>query len=135
MTIYWWEKWFCIRVHMNGEYQNNVREHTKYLITLRKKILREENFANFANFDWICETKFLFWLPKMSICENEYPRNFWNWWFAKINSRKLSDMRLLQFLSDTVSFESGLLETIGYFVICLSKKVFIFTEIVLKTID
>ena len=35
----------------------------------------------------------------------------------------------MEFLSDTVSFELGLLETIGYFVICLSKKVLIFTEI------
>ena len=32
-----------------------------------------------------------------------------------------------------MSFELGLLETIGYFVICLSKKVLVFAEIVLKT--
>ena len=38
-------------------------------------------------------------------------------------------MRILEFLSDTVSFELGLLETIGYFVICLSKKVLTITEI------
>ena len=44
-------------------------------------------------------------------------------------------MRVLHFLSDTVTFESGLLETIGNFVICLSKKVSIFTEIDLKTIN
>ena len=67
--------------------------------------------------------------------------------FAKINFRemlqisdsrnfsKINDMRILQFLFDTVSFESGLLETTGYLVICLSKKVSIFTETVLKTIN
>ena len=32
-----------------------------------------------------------------------------------------------------MSFELGLLETIGYFVICLRKKVLILAEIVLKT--
>ena len=41
---------------------------------------------------------------------------------------------MLEFLSDTVSFEVGLLETISYFVICLSKKVSIFIEIILKAI-
>ena len=44
-------------------------------------------------------------------------------------------MRILEFLSDTVSFELDLLETIVYFVICISKKVLDFTEIVLKTIN
>ena len=44
-------------------------------------------------------------------------------------------MLILEFLSDTVSFESGLLETIGYFVICISKKVSIFTKVVLKTMN
>ena len=34
-----------------------------------------------------------------------------------------------------MSFELDLLETIDYFVICLSKKVLIFAEIVLKTIN
>ena len=47
------------------------------------------------------------------IRENQFPRNF-----SKINE---------------MSFELGLLETIGYFVICLSKKVLILAEIVLKT--
>ena len=47
----------------------------------------------------------------------------------------INEMQILEFLSDTVSFELGLLDTIGYFVICLSKKVLIFTEIVLKTIN
>ena len=42
-------------------------------------------------------------------------------------------MRILEFLSNTVSFELGLLETIGYFVICIGKKVSIFAEIILKT--
>ena len=41
----------------------------------------------------------------------------------------------MEFLSDTVSFELGLLDTIGYFVICSSKKVLIFTGIVLKAIN
>ena len=57
----------------------------------------------------------------------------------KINSREifqeLMKMRILEFLSDTVSFEGGLLETIGYFIICLSKKVLISIEIALKTIN
>jgi hypothetical protein len=44
-------------------------------------------------------------------------------------------MRIFESLSDTASFELGLLETIGYFVICFSKKVLIFTEIVLKTLN
>ena len=35
-----------------------------------KKISREENFANFANFGQIRENKFLFWPPKMLIREN-----------------------------------------------------------------
>ena len=43
-------------------------------------------------------------------------------------------MQILEFLSDKASFELGLRKTIGYFFICLSKKVLIFTEIVLKTI-
>ena len=51
-----------------------------------------------------------------------------------INTR-INEMRILELLSDTVSFELGFLETIGYFVICLSKKVLIFTEIVLITIN
>ena len=38
--------------------------------------------------------------------------------FSKINKMQISE-----FLSDAVFFELGLLETIGYFVICLSKKV------------
>ena len=38
-----------------------------------------------------------------------------------------------EFLCDTMSFELDLLKTIGYFAICLSKKVVIFTEIILKT--
>ena len=42
---------------------------------------------------------------------------------------------MLEFLSDTVSFELGLHGTIDYFVIFLSKRVLIFTEIVLKTIN
>ena len=42
-------------------------------------------------------------------------------------------MRMLEFLSDTAFFESVLLDTISYFVIF--KKVLIFTEIVLKTIN
>ena len=42
---------------------------------------------------------------------------------------------MLQFLSDTMSFKTGLLETIGYFVISLSKKVLMFTYIVLKPIN
>ena len=44
-------------------------------------------------------------------------------------------MLIFEFLSDTVSIELGLLETIGFFVICLSKKVLIFTEIVPITIN
>ena len=44
-------------------------------------------------------------------------------------------MLILEFLSDTVSFELGLPEHVGYFVICISKKVLIFTEIVPKTIN
>ena len=32
-------------------------------------------------------------------------------------------MRILEFLSDTVSFKLGLLETIAYIVICISKQV------------
>ena len=44
-------------------------------------------------------------------------------------------MRIFEFLSDTVSFELGLFVTIGYLVICISKNVLIFTEIVLKTIN
>ena len=40
---------------------------------------------------------------------------------------------MLEFLTDTVSSALGSLETIDYFVICLSKKVSIFAEIVLKT--
>ena len=48
--------------------------------------------------------------------------------FSKINKMQISE-----FLSDAVFFELGLLETIGYFVICLSKKVLSFTDIVLKT--
>ena len=44
-------------------------------------------------------------------------------------------MRILQFLSDTVSFELGFLETIGNFVICKSKKLLILTEILLKNIN
>ena len=44
-------------------------------------------------------------------------------------------MRISEFVSDTASFELGLLETIGYFVICFSKKVSIFIEIVLKTMN
>ena len=47
----------------------------------------------------------------------------------------IRDFTVFEFLSDTVSFELGLLETIGYFVICLSKEVLIFTEIVLITIN
>ena len=42
---------------------------------------------------------------------------------------------MLEFLSNTVSFALGLLETIRYFVISLSKKVLISTKIVLKTIN
>ena len=42
-------------------------------------------------------------------------------------------MRILEFLSDTLSFELGVLETISYFVICISKTVSIFTESALKT--
>ena len=44
-------------------------------------------------------------------------------------------MRIFEFWSDTMSFELGLLVTIGYFVICISKKVLIFTQIVLKTVN
>ena len=44
-------------------------------------------------------------------------------------------MRILDFLSDTVPFELGVREIIGYFVICISKKVLIFTGIALKTIN
>ena len=44
-------------------------------------------------------------------------------------------MRIFEFLSDTVSFELDLLATIGYFVICLSKKVLTFAEVALKTIN
>ena len=44
-------------------------------------------------------------------------------------------MQILDSLSDTVPYELILLETIGYFVICLSKKVLIFAEIALKTIN
>ena len=51
------------------------------------------------------------------------------------NFSRINEMQISEFLSDTVFFELGLLETIGYFVICLSKKVSIFTEIVLKTIN
>ena len=47
----------------------------------------------------------------------------------------IGEMRILEFLSDTVSSEFVFLETIGYFIICLSKKVSIFTQIVLKTIN
>ena len=43
-------------------------------------------------------------------------------------------MQILEFLSDAVSFELGLLDAIGYFVICC-KNVLIFAEIVLKTIN
>ena len=60
----------------------------------------------------------------MSIRE-KFPRNF----------SRIDEMRILEFLSDTVSSALGFFETIGYFVICLSKKVLIFTEIVLKTIS
>ena len=56
------------------------------------------------------------------IREYQFPRNF-----ARIN-----EMRILEFLSNTVSFELSFLETIGYFIIFLSKKVLIFTESVLK---
>ena len=38
-------------------------------------------------------------------------------------------MQKLEFLSDTVSFEIGLLGTIGYFDICISKKVLIFLSL------
>ena len=44
-------------------------------------------------------------------------------------------MRIFEFLSNTVSFELGFLETIGYFVIYINKEVLIFIEIVLKTIN
>ena len=44
-------------------------------------------------------------------------------------------MQILEFLSDTVSFELGFLETIGYIAICINKKLSIFTEIILQTIN
>ena len=44
-------------------------------------------------------------------------------------------MQILEFLSDKASFELGLQKTIGYFFICLSKKVLIFTEIVQSEIS
>ena len=51
-----------------------------------------------------------------------------NWWFAKINSREIfQELIKCKYWS--------LLQTIGYFVNCLSKKVSIFTEIALKTIN
>ena len=40
-----------------------------------------------------------------------------------------------EFVCDTMSFALGLLKTIVYFVICLSKKVVIFTDIILRTIN
>ena len=49
--------------------------------------------------------------------------------------QELMDRKYWEFLGDTMSFELGLHKTIGYFVICLSKKVVIFTETILKTID
>ena len=45
------------------------------------------------------------------------------------NFSTFNEIRILEFLSDAVSFELGLLYTIGYFVIYLSKKVVIFTEV------
>ena len=44
-------------------------------------------------------------------------------------------MQILEFLSVTVFYVLGLLKTIGYFDICSNKKVLIFTEIFLKTIN
>ena len=37
--------------------------------------------------------------------------------------KKINEIQILAFFSDTVSFQLGLLETIGYFVICISKQV------------
>ena len=61
---------------------------------------------------------------------------FQNWWFAKINSREIFQELIKciywSFIQcDTVCFELGILETIGSFVICISKKVLICTKIVL----
>ena len=91
--------------------------------------LKGRNFRG-KKFSWISQILAKF--PKINSFvtpKNVYSRKFIPATFFKIGDSRKS------ILSDTVSFELGLLETIGYFVICLSKKILIFTGNVLKTIN
>ena len=61
---------------------------------------------------WIRENQFPRNFLKLVTRQNLFPRNF----------SRINEIRILEFLFETVSLELGLLVTIGYFVIRLSKK-------------
>ena len=99
---------------------------TSFCSTLRKRFSREENFENFVNFGQIYDINFLIGPPKWSFCENGFRQNF-----SKLvilenkfppNLSIIDELRIFEFLSNKMSLELGLLETIGYSVIYLSKK-------------
>ena len=84
-------------------------------ITLGKEIFVGEKIRAIHNFF----PKSRGWIPFLT------PLNVHSRILISANFLRTDEIWVLGFLSDTVSFELGLLETIGYFVICLMGEGFI----------
>ena len=97
--------------------------------TLREKILAGRKFsAKSAKLNSFFEPR------KNRFAKINAREIFQNWWFANINSREIFQ-ELMKCEYWSFCLIQCVLETIGNFVICISKKVLVFTEIVLKTIN